>query len=188
MSGANEPDGQAAPDGADLHVDWEQYYALVERLALIVHESGYDFDSLVCLARGGLRAGDVLSRVFDTPLAILATSSYRDEGGTKAGVLEIADTLTTTGDDLWGRVLLVDDLVDSGNTLERVGRFLRANYPAIEEIRSAVIWYKDASSVAPDFYVEHLPHNPWIHQPFERYDRLRPADLAGARSAVPAKK
>jgi hypothetical protein len=35
----------------------------------------------------------------------------------------------------------------------------------------------------PDFYVEHLPTNPWIHQPFEEYDHLRPSDLkAGGRS------
>jgi hypothetical protein len=29
----------------------------------------------------------------------------------------------------------------------------------------------------PDYYVEYLPDNPWIHQPFEVYDNLRPAGL-----------
>ena len=32
----------------------------------------------------------------------------------------------------------------------------------------------------PDYYVEYLPDNPWIHQPFEVYDTLRPEDAAGA--------
>jgi hypoxanthine phosphoribosyltransferase len=176
----------AAQDAGHLHVDWEAYYRLIERLAVIVHESGYAFDSLVCLARGGMRAGDVLSRVFEVPLAILATSSYREDGGTVAGELDIADDLTSTGGDLWGRVLLVDDLVDSGNTLERVAEHLRGNFPLIQEIRTAVIWYKASSSIAPDFYVERLEHNPWIHQPFERYDRLRPDDLARAAPAPAA--
>ncbi len=171
----------AAPEAAGhLHVDWEGYYRLIERLAVIVHESGYAFDSLVCLARGGMRAGDVLSRVFQVPLAILATSSYREGGGTVAGELDIADAITSTGGEPWGRVLLVDDLVDSGKTLGEVAEHLRQGFPLIKEIRSAVIWFKASSAVAPDYCVERLAHNPWIHQPFERYDLLRPQDLADA--------
>jgi hypothetical protein len=29
----------------------------------------------------------------------------------------------------------------------------------------------------PDYYVAYLPDNPWIHQPFEIYDNLRPQGL-----------
>ena len=29
----------------------------------------------------------------------------------------------------------------------------------------------------PDYHVDYLPDNPWIHQPFEVYDTMRPADL-----------
>jgi len=43
-----------------LHVSWEEYNTLVEKLALKVHESGYDFDQIICIARGGMRVGDVL--------------------------------------------------------------------------------------------------------------------------------
>ena len=164
--------------GASLHVDWPEYHRLIERLAVLVHESGYEFDSLVCLARGGLRIGDVLSRVFQVPLAILATSSYRQAGGTIAGELDIAQFITTTAGDPAGRLLLVDDLVDSGNTLQRVRVHLEQRYLGIREIRTAVLWYKDASALAPDYFVEKLANNPWIHQPFERYDRVRPGELA----------
>jgi len=170
-----EPGSAAA---ASLHVDWPEYHRLIERLAVIIYESGYAFDSLLCLARGGMRVGDVLSRVFEVPLAILATSSYRDAGGTVAGALDIAEFITTTGGGLSGRLLLVDDLVDSGNTLQRVGDHLRQRFAAIREIRTAVLWYKEASFTAPDYFVERLTNNPWIHQPFERYDHLRPGQLA----------
>ena len=30
----------------------------------------------------------------------------------------------------------------------------------------------------PDYQMEELPHNPWIHQPFEDYDGIRPHQLA----------
>ena len=182
--GANTdiPQGDADPSG-HLHVDWEEYYALIERLAVIIYASGYKFDSLVCLARGGMRAGDVLSRVFQVPLAILSTSSYRGDGGTVAGELDIADAVTSTGGPPRGRLLVVDDLVDSGNTLGQVGGHLRRGFPQIEEIRIAVIWFKASSVVTPDYYVERLEHNPWIHQPFERYDMVRPEDLVKAEAA-----
>ncbi len=44
-----------------LHVGWEEYNSLVERLASQVHESGWRFNQIICIARGGLRVGDVLS-------------------------------------------------------------------------------------------------------------------------------
>jgi len=50
--------------------------------------------------------------------------------------------------------------------------------PAISELRSAVIWTKGVSSYTPDYFVELLPTSPWIHQPFEEYDDMRPAGLA----------
>jgi uncharacterized protein len=163
---------------ADLHVAWEQYHRLVERLALQVHESGYEFESLLCLARGGLRVGDVFSRIFDVPLAILAASSYRAAAGREQGRLDIAQFITSTGGELRGRLLLVDDLVDSGVTLARVIEHLKARYSQISEIRTAVLWYKSVSSFKPDFFVEYLEGSPWIHQPFEEYDSLSPHQLS----------
>jgi hypothetical protein len=32
--------------------------------------------------------------------------------------------------------------------------------------------------VEPDFHIDYLPTNPWIHQPFEEYDGLGPHQLA----------
>jgi hypoxanthine phosphoribosyltransferase len=164
-------------DGKHLYVSWDEYHMLTERLALKVHNSGWQFDQILCLARGGMRPGDVLSRVFDKPLAIMSTSSYRAEAGTIQGRLDIAKYITMPKGELAGRVLLVDDLADSGVTLRAVVERLRS-MPSITELRSAVIWVKAASDYTPDYYVEHLPTSPWIHQPFEDYDTMRPDRLA----------
>lgn len=161
-----------------LHVSWDEYHRLIEQLALQVHESGYRFASLLCLARGGLRIGDVFSRLYDVPLAILAASSYRAAAGTRQGMLDIAEFITMTGAALQGNLLLVDDLVDSGVTLLRVIEHLRKRYPDLQEVRTAVLWYKAASAARPDYFVQHLADSPWIHQPFEEYDTLRPNQLA----------
>jgi hypoxanthine phosphoribosyltransferase len=89
----------------------------------------------------------------------------------------MAKYITMPKGELAGRVLLVDDLADSGITLKAVVERLRG-LPSIIELRSAVIWTKAVSSYTPDYYVEMLATSPWIHQPFEDYDNLRPEGLA----------
>ncbi len=164
-------------DGKHLYVSYDEYHSLIEKLAIKVHQSDWKFDTILCLARGGMRPGDILSRIFDKPLAIMSTSSYRADSGTVQGKLDIAHYITTPKGEIAGRVLLVDDLADSGLTLNAVIHQLRNNYQSISELRSAVIWTKGASSFQPDYSVEELPTNPWIHQPFESYDSLTPAEL-----------
>lgn len=168
------------PESNDKHlwVDEAQYHRAIEKLALKVHESGWVFDQILCLARGGLRPGDLFSRIFDVPLAILSTSSYREDSGTTQGALDIGKYITMTRGSLSGKVLLIDDLVDSGVTLQKVQSHLKEHFPTVTEVRSAVIWCKACSSVRPDYYVDYLETNPWIHQPFEEYDGLRPHQLA----------
>ncbi len=163
----------------DLYVSWSDYHQKIEQLAVKIYQSGWEFNQIICLARGGLRVGDILSRIYNLPLAILATSSYTGPGKQERGNLIFSRYLTMTTDSLGSRILLVDDLVDSGVTLQQTIPWLKENAgSAIEEIRSAVLWYKACSVMAPDYYVDYLPDNPWIHQPFEPYEATTPAELA----------
>jgi hypoxanthine phosphoribosyltransferase len=164
-------------DGKHLYVSYDEYNNLIEKLAIKVHQSGWQFDTILCLARGGMRPGDILSRIFDKPLAIMSTSSYRADAGMTQGNLDIARFITTPKGEIAGKVLLVDDLADTGTTLKSVINQLRNNYKPITELRSAVLWTKGVSSFEADYCVEMLPTNPWIHQPFEAYDALSPEQL-----------
>ena len=156
---------------ADKFYSWDDYIRLNEKLVATVAKSGWEFDNILCLSRGGMRPGDFFSRVYDMPLAILSTSSYREAKGTVQSTLDIAECVTGVSR-LEGRVLLVDDMVDSGKTIKEVIEVLKQRYPEITEIRVAVLWYKSYSVLKPDWYVEYLPDNPWIHQPFESYDGM----------------
>lgn len=166
-----------------LWVSWDEYHRAIESLVLVVHRSGWHFDHVLCLARGGMRPGDVFSRVFNVPLSILSASSYRDNAGTVQGNLDIARHITGTGGNLSGRVLIVDDLADSGVTLAGVTADIARHSAAISEVRTAVIWCKACSVIKPDYYVHYLESSPWIHQPFEMYDGLTPEELANMVSA-----
>src|SRR5690625_7606357 len=161
----------------DLWISWPKYHELIEQLALKIHQSGWKFDKSVCLARCGMRVVDVISRIYDVPLGILATSSYREAAGQVQGKLDIAQYITITRGKLEGNVLLVDDMVDTGLTFKGVRDHLRKEYPDIKELRTAVLWWKGHSKYEPDYYRAFLPTNPWIHQPFEDYDSIRPHQL-----------
>jgi hypoxanthine phosphoribosyltransferase len=63
-----------------------------------------------------MRPGDILSRIFDKPLAIMSTSSYRAERARAGPPGHRALHHHAQGRDR-RRVLLVDDLADSGHTL-----------------------------------------------------------------------
>ena len=166
---------------ADLYVSWDDYHHAIERLAANIHASGFAFDQIICLARGGLRVGDMLSRIFNQPLAVLATQSYfanADKTAESQGDLTIGQHMAKVNERLGQSVLLVDDLVDSGKTMQVVVEHLQRRYPGIKTVKTAVIWKKGCSVFAPDFWADDLPDNPWIHQPFEIYDKIKPAQLA----------
>jgi hypoxanthine phosphoribosyltransferase len=173
----------------DLYVSWSDYHQKIEQLAAKIYQSNWQFNQIICLARGGLQVGDILSRIYKQPLAILATSSYIGPGKQERGALTFSRHLTMIADQLGSRILLVDDLLDSGITLQQTIPWLKQRYGSqIEEIRTAVIWYKASSIIAPDYYADYLPDNPWIHQPFEHYEYLDPAALAATYPAVSTSK
>ena len=46
---------------ADIHISWEEYNKKIEQLAVQVHKDGWDFNQVVCIAKGGMRVGDIMA-------------------------------------------------------------------------------------------------------------------------------
>lgn len=164
---------------SDLYISWSEYHQTIEELAIKVYQSGWNFNQIVCIAKGGLRVGDILSRIFEQPLAILSAASYGGENNQVRGEIKLSEHLSMTTPQLGNKVLLVDDLVDSGNSLKATLDWLNQhNQGEIVEIKTAVLWRKQCSIIIPDYYVYYLEENPWIHQPFEPYEQLTVVDLS----------
>jgi len=162
-----------------LKISWEEYNQTVEKLAKIIRDSNYPFNMIVALARGGLRPGDVLSRIFKVPMAILSVESYRgDNIEDQRGHMVFSRDLALTVAGIRDKVLLVDDLADTGITLEKSLQWLKHYYGFyISEIKTATLWSKKDSKYKPDFCANPLKDSPWIVQPFEVYENIRPKDL-----------
>jgi|TARA_B100001093_G_scaffold332865_1_gene317834 hypoxanthine phosphoribosyltransferase len=163
-----------------LIIDWKEYNLIVEKLAIKIFESGYKPTMLIGIMRGGAPIIDVLSRVFKLKCAYLAVESYSGEGTEdQQGELVFSREISSTMQDMGGRLLLCDDLSDTGVTLQKSISWLY-NYPAIkniESIKTAVLWKKKDSTFEPDYCAQRLDSNPWIVQPFENYEEVRIEEL-----------
>ena len=166
---------------SDLFVSWEEYHQKTEELAIKVHDDGWEFNQVVCIAKGGMRVGDVFARLFNVPLAILSVESYRGDGNKKdqRGSVIFSRDLAKTTPNIGSKVLLVDDLADSGKTLIKSIKWLEHFYGFYleEKIKTAVIWHKSTSKFKPDYAVDYLEDSPWIHMPFEKYETTNIKDF-----------
>jgi len=62
---------QENTQSGDLYISWDEYNKKIEELAIQIYEDGYEFNQIVCIAKGGLRVGDILTRIFDVPFAVM---------------------------------------------------------------------------------------------------------------------
>ena len=163
-----------------LIISWDDYNSIVEKLAIKIHDN-YKPDLLIGIMRGGTPIIDVLSRVFKLKCAYLAVESYSGKGiEDQQGKLIFSREMSSTVQNLGGNLLLCDDLSDTGVTLNRSIEWLKKYPPLkgkIKSIKTAVLWKKAKSTFNPDFCAVTLKNNPWIVQPFERYEEIRIGEL-----------
>lgn len=138
-------------------MDLETYFKLINNLILIIRESQFKPDCVVGVVRGGYIPSEAISRSLKVPLVLVRASSYSDKS--KIGSPVISEFIGKP----FGKVLIVDDLVDSGETLLQVKEILKDFSP-----KTAVIWTKK-DNIA-DFFVKRVEPETWIEQPMEMFD------------------
>ena len=164
-----------------LIVNWEQYHQTVEKLAIQIEESSYKPSILIGIMRGAAPMIDVLSRIFKLKCAYLAVESYSGEGiEDEQGNIVFSREMSSIAPNMGGRILLCDDLSDTGITFNKSIDWLKKYGPIkdkIEDIKTATLWKKKKSTFDPDYCAVKLPDNPWIVQPFEVYEEIRIEDI-----------
>lgn len=98
-------------------------------------------------------------------------SSYVGEGERERSKLRIAEYVSCVTPPR-SRVILLDDLVDSGATLGETRDWLLEQARAITEIKTGVVFKKTSTEVNPDYYAECVDENRWIFLPNEALDRI----------------
>ena len=157
-------------------VEWEEYKKIVEKLAIEIHAS-YKPTVLIGIMRGAAPIIDILSRILKLPIAYIVIQSYSGEGmEDQQGRLMFAREISSlANNDDFKKVLLIDDLSDTGLTLNKSIEWLK-NYGTtknfINEVKTACLWKKKSSTFEPDFCPVRLNSDPWIVQPTEHYEEL----------------
>ena len=171
-----------------LIVSWEEYNQTVEKLAIQIDESGYKPTILIGIMRGAAPMIDVLSRVFKLKCAYLAVESYSGKGiEDEQGDIVFSREMSSIAPNMGGRILLCDDLSDTGITFNKSIDWLKKYKPIenkIEDIKTATLWKKNKSTFDPDFCAVKLKSNPWIVQPFEVYEEIRIEDIKKKTSEI----
>ena len=159
-----------------LIITFEQYTKIVEKLAVQIYEN-YNPTVLVGIMRGAAPILDILSRILKLPIAYIVIQSYSGKGmEDKQGQLIFAREISSLAENKdFNKVLLVDDLSDTGLTLNKSIEWLKKYEPIknyIKEIKTACLWKKKSSTFNPDFCPIKLESDPWIVQPTEHYEEL----------------
>ena len=159
-----------------LILSFEEYLDTVEKLALEIN-SNFKPTVLVGIMRGAAPIIDILSRILKLPTAYIVIQSYSGEGmEDKQGELVFArDISSIAKEEDFKKVLLVDDLSDTGLTLNKSIEWLKNYQPIknqIQQIKTACLWKKKSSKFIPNFCPIKLDNDPWIVQPTEHYEEM----------------
>jgi len=142
-------------------VTWDALEVLVERLAAVV---GREHDVLLAITRGGLVPAGMLAYLLGSrDILVAAVAFYDDKGqpGEQPAFLQFPADPLLRGK----RVLIVDEVWDSGTTIAAVSERVRAagGVPV-----TAVLHYKPSRSrvgLAPDHFM--VETDDWIVYPFK---------------------
>ena len=127
----------------------------------MVADDGYEPEMILSIARGGLLVGGALGYALDVKNVYTMNVEYYtgvDERLEVPRILPPAPDFVDLDD---ARILIADDVADTGNTLRSVQEFCAGK---VGEVRVAVLYEKPASMVHCDYVWRRT--DPWIDFPW----------------------
>ena len=154
------------PHEKGFHVSWDQIHRDARALAWRLDGKGPDggaWKAVVAITRGGMAPAMIVARELDIrTVDTISVKSYHSGGG-KADERREAQVLKAPDAEMMGDgtgVLVVDDLVDSGKTLELV----RSLYP---NAHFACVYAKPEGAKQADDYITTVSQDTWIFFPWD---------------------
>ena len=147
-------------------VDWDQVYSLLLELADRVKEIGFKPDVIVGVSRGGWLPARVLSDLLDNPeLANIKVGFYVDVYKTRSKPVITQQVSVSVKNK---SVLVVDDITDTGKSLQLVWENLRTE---AKDVKTVTLYHKSWSCFTPDLYARET--DAWIIFPWEYYETVK---------------
>lgn len=150
-----------------LILTWKKIHEASLKLASEIAREGLEIDLIVGILRGGYIVARILGDILGTEnIGVVEVKFYK-------GIEERAErpiiTQPLTADVKGKNILVVDDVVDSGRTLEIVTEQVRLR--GARSVRTAVLFYKPKSIIRPDFFAQETSE--WVVFPWELCEFIR---------------
>lgn len=139
-------------------LSWKKYGDYVSNLISDIELSNLMFDTIVGVAKSGVIPAYTIGQMLNIPIETIHYSSKNGQGSGQHSNVIPDHLLDTTK-----KILIVDDLTDSGNTIKE----LREKIP---HAKVAVLIHKDTCQVEPDFFGGIIPKEEcsmWIYFPWD---------------------
>ena len=158
-------------------ITWNDYFssvdAICKKISKSPRQSGFRFDIIVGISRGGIIAADLINRKFLTknPLACLWGDYYEDQPEIlfETKTAEINSYLFEALDsDRYKNILVVDDITRTGKTLISATNLLKSKF-SNKTIKSAVLYVPEKHKNKVDYYGE-ITDNIEISMPYSILD------------------
>lgn len=128
---------------------------------LVQEKKHYDY--VVGVLRGGAVPATILSHMLNCKLHVIGIKTYEDTIQTNRAEFYAIDS-NFYANCFYKRLLIVDDICDSGNSLKLLQEFFHERTHVV--VDSATVYWKPSSIVKPDYYA-HEAHQ-WIVFPWEQ--------------------
>lgn len=136
-------------------------------LADQIRKSGFSPECIIGVSRGGWAPARVMSDLLENTNTVNIKVEFYTGIGETARRPVVTQPVPSSVKSK--RVLVVDDVSDTGHSLEVIMKHLQEN--GVDQIRSATIYYKPHSVFKPDFFAEET--SAWIIFPWERLESVR---------------
>jgi xanthine phosphoribosyltransferase len=142
-------------------VSWDQFHRDARALAWRLAEAG-PFQAVVCITRGGLVPAAIVAR--ELGIRVIETVCIASYNHTTQGDLTmlkgVAEHIVTIGGGRGKGVLVVDDLVDTGQTAKLVRDIL-------PEAHFAAVYAKPKGRPMVDTFITEVSQDTWIFFPWD---------------------
>jgi xanthine phosphoribosyltransferase len=155
-------------------VSWDQFHRDARALAWRLAAAG-PFKAVVCITRGGLVPAAIVAR--ELGIRVIETVCVASYDHKKQGDLQvlkkIAAEVVAAGSGSGDKVLIVDDLVDTGKTAKLVREMLpKAHF--------ATVYAKPMGRPQVDTFITEVSQDTWIFFPWDTGLAFQPPITEGA--------
>ncbi len=149
-------------------VTWGEIVDWSRGLAKRIEESGWVPDIVVAVSRGGFVPARLICDFLDINDLLAVQSQHWVEAARAAerAILKYPYVVDASGK----RVLIVDDIVDTGDTLDLAKTFVEREWKPLDVKTAALQWISPVAKFKPDYYYIEVKDWTWFQYPWTRLE------------------